>query len=84
MNCNLKLMMKLAAAAAVALALLYFAVPATQSAILASAPLLLLLLCPLSMVVMVLAMNRADGQAASSPKCKTSDGRLDKDEDHKR
>lgn len=66
MKCNAKLMLKVAAGLAVVLALLYVAVPGTQAMIAASAPFLLLLLCPLSMMIMVLAMNGNDGDRSKA------------------
>ena len=60
MKCNAKLMLKVATGLAVVFGLLYVAVPGTQAMIAASAPFLLLLLCPLFMMIMVVAMNRND------------------------
>lgn len=65
MKCNLKTMVTLAAALLAALAVASFAFPAGQAFILASAPILLALLCPVMMVVMMLTM-RGHGTSATA------------------
>ncbi|MEO7243740.1 MAG: DUF2933 domain-containing protein [Rubrivivax sp.] len=57
MKCNLKTMVTLAAALLAALAIAYFAFPAAQAFIVASAPLLLALICPVMMMVMMWTMR---------------------------
>lgn len=61
MNCNTNTMIKVAAGLGVALGVAYFAFPAAQILILAYAPLLLALICPLSMVAMMLMMKGPGG-----------------------
>ena len=57
MKCNLKTMVATAFALAVAAAVAYFFFPGAQAFILASAPLLLVLVCPVSMLLMMKAMT---------------------------
>lgn len=57
MKCSLKTMAKLAAGLGAILALVYFTVPAAQAFVLASAPLLLSLICPVMMLVMMFTMR---------------------------
>lgn len=64
MNCSLKTMAKLAAGLGAILAIVYFAVPAAQAFVLASAPILLSLICPVMMLVMLFAMRGNTGVAA--------------------
>ncbi len=66
MNCNWKTMLKIAGGIGVVLAIAYFAVPAAQAFILASAPILLALICPAAMIAMAITMNR--GKANEHPK----------------
>ena len=61
MNCNTNTMLKVAAGLGVILGAAYFTLPAAQSLILAYGPLLLALICPISMGVMMLMMNRSSG-----------------------
>ncbi|MEO7850896.1 MAG: DUF2933 domain-containing protein [Rubrivivax sp.] len=63
MKCNLKSMATLAAALLAVLAVAYVAFPAAQAAVLASAPILLALICPISMIIMMLTMR---GHGAST------------------
>ena len=57
MKCDTKTILKIAGVLGIALTAAYFTVPAAQTFILASAPLLLFLICPLSMLFMMKAMN---------------------------
>lgn len=57
MNCDFKTMIKIAVGLGAALAVAYFAVPAAHAFILASAPLLLALVCPIAMILMMKGMN---------------------------
>lgn len=64
MHCNLKTMAKIAAAILVALGVAWFAFPAAQAFIVASAPILLLLICPVMMIAMMFMMR---GHGAGMP-----------------
>ena len=57
MKCDSKMMVKMAVALGVGLAVAYFALPAAQVFILASAPFLLALICPVAMFFMMKSMN---------------------------
>ncbi len=57
MKCDTNTMIKAGLGLGVLLALAYVALPAAHAFILASAPLLLVLLCPLSMIFMMKSMN---------------------------
>ncbi len=57
MKCDLKTMLKTAGVLGLALAVIYFTVPAAQAFIVASAPILVALICPVSMLFMMKAMN---------------------------
>ena len=57
MNCDLRTVIKLALGLGAALAVAYFALPAAHAFILASAPLLLALVCPIAMVLMMKGTN---------------------------
>lgn len=57
MNCNFKTMIKVAAGLGLILAAAYFALPAAQAWVLASAPVLLALVCPISMLLMMFMMK---------------------------
>jgi fatty acid desaturase len=61
MNCSLKTMAKLAAGLGAILAVVYFAVPAAQAFVWASAPILLSLICPVMMLVMMFTMRGNTG-----------------------
>jgi hypothetical protein len=63
MNCSLKTMAKLAAGLGAILAVVYFAVPAAQAFVLASAPILLSLICPAMTLVMMFTMRGNTGVA---------------------
>ena len=69
MNCNSKTMLKTAAALGIATAVAYFTLPAAHAFILASAPLLVVLICPVAMIIMMMSMNTdktADKKADSA------------------
>ena len=57
MKCDSKMMLKTAAGLGIALAVAYFTLPAAQTFILASAPILLALICPVAMLLMMGNMN---------------------------
>lgn len=65
MKCDSKTMLKTAGALGLALAVVYFTVPAAHAFILGSAPILVALICPVSMLFMMKAMNgrQKDGTA---------------------
>ena len=64
MHCNLKTMAKIAAAILVFLGVAWFAFPAAQGVIVASAPILLALICPVMMIAMMFTMR---GHGAGTP-----------------
>ncbi len=68
MQCDTKTMLKTAALVASALAVLYFTVPAVQALVLASAPVLLVLICPISMLLMMRTMNAPKGDGGGDAK----------------
>jgi hypothetical protein len=57
MKCDSKTMLTVAAVVALAAALAYFTLPAAQAFILASAPLLVALICPVAMLFMMKGMQ---------------------------
>ena len=69
MNCSPNTMLKFAAGLGLTLAAAYFAFPAAQVMLLASAPYLLLLICPISMGVMMLMMRSPDQSRSSENAC---------------
>jgi hypothetical protein len=76
MKCNLKTMAALAAALLAALAVAYFAFPAAQALIVASAPILLALICPVMMGGMMLTMRgHGTGATDAAPKAEVSPAR---------
>ncbi|MCB2030087.1 MAG: DUF2933 domain-containing protein [Rhodoferax sp.] len=66
MNCS-KTMIKVAAGLGVVATVLYFAFPQAQSLILANAPLLLVLACPISMGVMMWMMRGSNDTKQREP-----------------
>lgn len=64
MHCSFKTMIKFAAWLGAVLAVAYFALPDARAWLLASAPFLLALLCPLSMIAMMFMMKGKDSNAA--------------------
>lgn len=70
MRCDSKTMLKTACVLCVALAVVYFTVPAAHAFVLGSAPVLLALICPVSMLLMMKAMNgqkKEGGTKAENP-----------------
>lgn len=67
MNCNYKTMIKLAIGIGTTLAIAYFALPGAQALILASAPLLAVLICPLAMLVMMKGMGGGAKDEVATP-----------------
>jgi hypothetical protein len=63
MHCNFKTMIKFAAGIGAILAVAYFALPEARAWLLASAPVLLALACPLSMIAMMFVMKGKDNAA---------------------
>lgn len=57
MKCDTNTMLKTAAGLAAVAGVIYFAVPAAQAFVLASAPILIALICPISMLIMMKMMN---------------------------
>ncbi len=57
MNCDSKTLIKIAVGLGVALAVAYFALPASHPFILAAAPFLLFLVCPIAMIFMMKSMK---------------------------
>lgn len=69
MKCSLKTMAALATTLLAALGVAYIVFPAAQAFIVASTPILLALICPVTMIVMMLAMRgRGASAAAAAPK----------------
>ncbi len=68
MHCNVKQMIKLGAGMVVALALAYVTLPGAQAFVIASAPILLALICPLTMVVAMIAMRGGSTKADAAAK----------------
>lgn len=67
MKCDSKMMVKIAAGLGVALAVAYFALPAAHAFILASAPLLVALICPVAMLFMMKGMNENRKDESARP-----------------
>ncbi len=66
MKCNTNTMLKTAAGLALVAGVVYFTVPAAQAFVLASAPLLVALICPISMLFMMKMMNSNGAEAGKS------------------
>lgn len=64
MKCDPKMMLKAAAWLGVALVVTYLALPAARTYIVFSAPLLLLLICPVGMLLMKTMKGRGEGDGA--------------------
>lgn len=71
MKCDSKTILKAAAGVGIALAIAYFTLPAARAFILAIAPIMLVLVCPLSMLFMMKAMN--DGSKRNDDARSTED-----------
>lgn len=70
MHCNVKVMAKVAAVLAGGFGVAWFTFPQFRELMVASAPLLFVLLCPLSMVAMMFMMRGQDGQNTCSAPAK--------------
>jgi hypothetical protein len=68
MRCNSRTMLTVGLAMGLAAAIAYFTLPAAQAFILASAPVLLALICPISMLFMMKAMHGSKKNQAVEPK----------------
>ena len=67
MNCDSRTMIKIAIGLGAALAVAYVAWPAAHAFIVASAPILLALSCPLAMIFMMKGMNSESKDARAKP-----------------
>ena len=67
MKCDAKTMLKTATGLGLALAVAYFTLPAAQTLILASAPILLALICPVAMLLMMRNMNGSKKDDGAKP-----------------
>lgn len=67
MHCNARTMIKIAAALGAILAAVYLAVPEGRELVIASAPVLLALICPIAMVIMMFMMRKPSGAERSVP-----------------
>ncbi|MDO9236237.1 MAG: DUF2933 domain-containing protein [Aquabacterium sp.] len=67
MKCDLKTMVKMAVWLGIGLAVAYFAFPAAHAFVLASAPLLLVLICPVAMFFMMKGMNGSKQDESAKP-----------------
>lgn len=82
MKCDAKMMVKMAVWLGVGLAIAYFALPAAQSFILASAPVLVALICPVAMLFMMKGMNGNEKDESAKPgESKAKSGVRDADPD---
>ncbi len=76
MKCDANTMLKTAAGLAAVAGIIYFTVPAAQAFLAASAPVLIALICPISMLIMMRMMNSnsADGrgEAGNPPRSRES------------
>lgn len=66
MRCNVKTMLRTAGVIGLVAVIGYFAVPEARAFIVASAPVLIALICPVSMVVMMQMMNGSGSKATES------------------
>lgn len=67
MPCSPRTMIKTAAALGGILAVAYLAFPDARAFVAASAPVLLALICPISMVLMMVMMRKPDGSGSCAP-----------------
>lgn len=82
MKCDSKMMVKMAVWLGVGLAVAYFALPAAQALILASAPFLVALICPVAMFFMMKGMNGNKPDESAKPgESKTESGVRDTNPD---
>ncbi len=66
MRCDVKTMLRTAGMIGLVAVIGYFAVPEARAFIVASAPVLIALICPVSMIVMMLMMNRPQAKTGQS------------------
>jgi len=82
MKCDSKMMVKMAVWLGVGLAVAYFALPAAQALILASAPFLVALICPVAMLFMMKGMSGSKQDESAKPgESKAESGVRDADPD---
>ncbi|UUZ68980.1 DUF2933 domain-containing protein [Polaromonas sp. P2-4] len=82
MKCDAKMMVKMAVWLGVGLAVAYFAFPAAHAFILASAPFLVALICPVAMLFMMKGMNGNKKDESAKPgESKAESGVHDADPD---
>ncbi len=75
MKCDSKMMVKIAAGLGLALAVAYFALPAAHAFVVASAPFLVALICPVAMLLMMKGMNEnKKGESAQPGESKSGAG----------
>ncbi|TAL71638.1 MAG: DUF2933 domain-containing protein [Burkholderiaceae bacterium] len=75
MKCDSKMMVKTAAGLGLALAAAYFALPTAHAFIVASAPFLVTLICPVAMLLMMKGMNEnKKGESAQPGESKPESG----------
>lgn len=77
MKCDTNMMIKIGIGTIAALTVVYFSVPAAHGWVVASAPILLALICPLSMIFMMLGMrsrnNNEHDEKMEKPGTSTAD-----------
>ncbi len=66
MRCDMKTMLRTAGVMGLVAVIAYFAVPEARAFIVASAPVLIALICPVSMIVMMLMMNGSRSKQGES------------------
>ena len=82
MKCDSKTMLKTAIGLGIALAVAYFTLPAARTFILASAPILLALICPVAMLLMMRNINGSRKDDGAKPdKTTPASGSLRTDHD---
>lgn len=74
MHCNAKTMVRVGLLLAAGLASTYLAFPQARELVAASAPVLLALICPISMIAMMLMMKRSGSEERSCTKPETDRG----------
>ncbi|TAM91118.1 MAG: DUF2933 domain-containing protein [Candidimonas sp.] len=67
MKCDSKMMVKTAAGLSLALAVAYLALPAAHAFVVASAPFLVTLICPVAMLLMMKGMNENKKGESTQP-----------------
>lgn len=82
MKCDSKILVKMAVWLGLGLAVAYFAIPAAHAFILASAPFLVALICPVAMLFMMKGMNGNQKNESAKPgESKAESGVRDGDPD---